>query len=90
MNIGPRGPGPGGRAYHGNEAENSGEQSEVEGTHASMVVCCIVRRARRKGRTAVLTRDKRGDCRAELKSPNLECEDWTVGLLLADSLRPEW
>jgi hypothetical protein len=33
----------GGRAYHGNAAEQR-EQSEVEGTHASVAICCIVRR----------------------------------------------
>ena len=41
------------RAYHGDVTENR-EQSEVEGTHASVAVCCIVRKAQRKGRMRYL------------------------------------
>ena len=43
-----------GRAYHGNVTEHGGEQSEVEGTHASVAACYIVRSAKRKGRTQYL------------------------------------
>jgi hypothetical protein len=61
-----------GCTYHGNVAENSGEESEVEGTHASVAVCCIVRSALRKGRTRYLQEASGDYCIAKLKSAKLE------------------
>ena len=74
-----------GRAYHGNIAENSGEESEVEGMHASVAICCIVRSALRKGRTRYLQEASGDYCIAKLEG----CEDW-IGLLLLDNLRSAW
>jgi hypothetical protein len=79
-----------GRAYHDNVAENSGEESEVEGMHASVAICCIVRSARRQGRTRYLQEASGGYCLTKLKRAKLEgCEYW-IGLLLLYNLRAAW